>query len=378
MSSTPSCSSPRSRPRSGRRPVATSRRSGVEGSPLTPRLGLERRPHSSRWTELRVGLHEDADAVVVRKHSARTRLRPDRARASRCSLDSTRGTTSTPIRAKELRELRRRPGRRPALRGSRGSRASTSPRCSSSSRRPRDPRPAGSPRDPVATTSRSYGSSSPSTSTMPGRTMRASPRTNAHSAPRASRAGPGRPSCSSPSRAMPDAARLRPLGREAGRAVERRGQLGRAEHRLRRHARVVRALTADEPALDERDLRLVVEPAEGADEVLAGRPSARTTTFTYESPFAFRKAAATFAGDCLSMPTALFMARSRQRQLRGDRVHDLGGALPPADASFLRRPVRRSGSRRCASCPSRRVFVPEAADRSRRRRRRHLPWSSSV
>ena len=61
--------------------------------------------------------------------------------------------------------------------------------------------------------------------------------------------------------------------RPGARSSEAR-ELGRPQHRLRRHAREVRALAADEPALDERDLRLVVEPAEGADEMLAGRPSA--------------------------------------------------------------------------------------------------------
>ena len=50
-------------------------------------------------------------------------------------------------------------------------------------------------------------------------------------------------------------------------------ELRRAEHRLRRHACPVRALAADEPSFDERDPRPLVEPAEGADEMLAGRPS---------------------------------------------------------------------------------------------------------
>ena len=46
-----------------------------------------------------------------------------------------------------------------------------------------------------------------------------------------------------------------------------------------------------QPALDERDLSLVVEPAEGADEVLAGRPSAEDDDLHYllSSPFAARK-----------------------------------------------------------------------------------------
>ena len=55
--------------------------------------------------------------------------------------------------------------------------------------------------------------------------------------------------------------------------VERGRELRGAQHRLRRHAREVRALAADEPALHERDLRLVVEAAERANEMLAGRPA---------------------------------------------------------------------------------------------------------
>ena len=87
-----------------------------------------------------------------------------------------------------------------------------------------------------------------------------------------------------------------------------RDQLRRAQHRLRRHARPVGALTADEPALDDGDLRFVVEPAEGADEVLARRPSTENDHLHHLRPFAFRNAEATFAADCLSTMTALFMA----------------------------------------------------------------------
>ena len=65
-----------------------------------------------------------------------------------------------------------------------------------------------------------------------------------------------------------------PTCERAERPVGGRGELRRAQHRLRRHARPVRALAADEAALDHGHLRLAVEPAEGADEMLAGRPSA--------------------------------------------------------------------------------------------------------
>ena len=52
---------------------------------------------------------------------------------------------------------------------------------------------------------------------------------------------------------------------------------GRSEHldgsqeRLRRKARVVRALSARQLALDDRDLDVVVEPAQRTNEVLAAR-----------------------------------------------------------------------------------------------------------
>ena len=72
----------------------------------------------------------------------------------------------------------------------------------------------------------------------------------------------------------PDAFRVRTLAVQPRRPLERGAELGHAQHRLGGHTREVRALAADEPAFDQRDLRLVVEPAEGADEVLAGRPSA--------------------------------------------------------------------------------------------------------
>ncbi len=61
--------------------------------------------------------------------------------------------------------------------------------------------------------------------------------------------------------------------RDAGSAPRRGHELRAAKHRLRRHARPVGALAADEPPLDERQLHRGVEPAEGADEMLAGRPS---------------------------------------------------------------------------------------------------------
>src|SRR4029077_1376581 len=86
----------------------------------------------------------------------------------------------------------------------------------------------------------------------------------------------------------PDALRLDLLGLEARGALERGGELCRPEHRLRRHTGEGGALAADEPALDERDLRLAVEPAEGADEMLAGRPSAEDDDLHYFRPFALR------------------------------------------------------------------------------------------
>src|SRR5437763_3620255 len=82
----------------------------------------------------------------------------------------------------------------------------------------------------------------------------------------------------------PDALRFRTLAVQPRRPLEGCAELGRSQHRLRRHAREVRALAADEPGLDKRDLRLVVEPAEGADEVLAGRPSAENDYLQLPEP----------------------------------------------------------------------------------------------
>src|SRR5581483_12335954 len=73
----------------------------------------------------------------------------------------------------------------------------------------------------------------------------------------------------------PHALGLRALRLETRCAIERRGDLRRAKHRLRRHACEVRALAAHEATLDKRQLDLGVEPAEGPDEVLAGGPSAQ-------------------------------------------------------------------------------------------------------
>src|SRR5262249_7003800 len=86
--------------------------------------------------------------------------------------------------------------------------------------------------------------------------------------------------------------------------------LGPAQHRLRRHAGPGRTLAADEPALDERHLRLPLATAEGAHAMLARPPPAEKDDLqtTYSSRFAFRNAVATAAGDCLSTTTALFIA----------------------------------------------------------------------
>ena len=86
------------------------------------------------------------------------------------------------------------------------------------------------------------------------------------------------PARSRPARRRGRATRRRPPGRaSAGSSARRppclRDELGRPQHRLRRHAGPVGAFTADEASLDQRQLGVGVEPAEGADEMLAGRPS---------------------------------------------------------------------------------------------------------
>ena len=152
------------------------------------------------------------------------------------------------------------------------------------------------------------------------------------STPGGSGAGRSRPSRSSSSRATtrrrpaPDARRASPGARSSDAA-----ELGRPQHRLRRHAGEVRALAADEPALDERDLRLVVEPAEGADEMLAGRPSAEDDDLHYfSSPFALRNAVRDLLRRRLvARSTALFIAlHRRQGQLRRDGVARLREQRP--------------------------------------------------
>ena len=62
--------------------------------------------------------------------------------------------------------------------------------------------------------------------------------------------------------------------RRAGGEPGGREHLGRSQQRLRRQARVVRALAARELALDDRDLDVGVESPERADEVLAARAGA--------------------------------------------------------------------------------------------------------
>ena len=97
--------------------------------------------------------------------------------------------------------------------------------------------------------------------------------------------------------------------RAAGSAARRGHELRRPQHRLRRHARPVGALAADEAPLDERHLRSFGRAGGGR------RRNARRTTLHRERRpaaqarwFAFRKAFATFAATCLSTSTALFIA----------------------------------------------------------------------
>ena len=117
------------------------------------------------------------------------------------------------------------------------------------------------------------------------------------------------------------------LGRRAdpGRPPRGGDELRPAQHRLRRHAGPVAALAADEPPLDQRQLCLAVETAEGADEMLAGRPSAEDDDLhldrgRWPAGTPWRRA----AGDFLSTITALFIATiASWRQHRRDRVDRL-------------------------------------------------------
>src|SRR5436305_575956 len=98
----------------------------------------------------------------------------------------------------------------------------------------------------------------------------------------------------------PDALLLRTLAVQPRRPLERGAELGRPQHCLRRHAGEVRALAADKPALDECDVGLVAEPAEGTDEMLAGRPPTEYDDLHYLSrPFALRNVCAICFAVCL-------------------------------------------------------------------------------
>ena len=128
----------------------------------------------------------------------------------------------------------------------------------------------------------------------------------------------------------------------------------RPQHRLRRHAGPVGALAADEPALDERQLRVGRRAGGGR------RRSARRSTLHRErrpavtlraSPFAFRNAFATAAADCLSTSTALFMAMIAGSVSFAETALTV---LVKLRAGRLARPTSsrsapRSGSRSCAS-----------------------------
>src|SRR5262249_25155473 len=70
-----------------------------------------------------------------------------------------------------------------------------------------------------------------------------------------------------------DARDVEPRRRDPRRPPRLGDELRRTQRGLRRHARPVGALPADQPTFDQCDLDVTVEPAEGADKVLAGRPS---------------------------------------------------------------------------------------------------------
>ena len=171
----------------------------------------------------------------------------------------------------------------------------------------------------------------------------------------------------------PDAVRLGPLAVQPRRPLERGAELGRPQQRLRRHAREVRALAADEPALDERDLRLVVEPAEGADEVLAGRPSAEDDDLHYCEPVRREEPVRDLLRRRLVHDVRLVhRLHRRKRQLRRDRVGGTGeqrSVRPREQASSA--PARRSGSRRCA-CRRRAPCTCSSGAAAGRWRSRHL------
>src|SRR3954470_1585732 len=199
-------------------------------------------------------------------------------------------------------------------------------------------------REPVARTRRAYGSSCPSTSTTPGRTTPPCPPPVAPPRPHAGPLAPREPAppllevvelagvvpvAGHPVAPRPDALGVRTFAVQPRRPLEGGAELGRPQHRLRRHTREVRALAADEPALDKRDLRLVVEPAEGADEMLAGRPSAEDDDFHLLEPVRREELVRDLLRRLLVHDICLVhRLHRRQCQLRRDRVHGTGEKRP--------------------------------------------------
>ena len=153
-------------PTFGRRPVATSRRSA---STIEPSASVSRMPGSTFSTAAPVRTSMPSSRKTSCDDLAGLRRARGRGGAARARSAS----PSSPCGRRTARARRRR-GRRPSPRGSRAPRASASRPGSSSTRPPSSPSTGGIAGDePVATTSRSYSSSRPSTSTTPGRATRA-------------------------------------------------------------------------------------------------------------------------------------------------------------------------------------------------------------
>ena len=274
MTSTPSCSSPSS---CDVRPPARRDEQALRLERV-PAVELQREPRRSiaRRVAPRVATRTRIPSCSNARREACPR--PRSSRASRCSLCSTSVDLRRPSGGRTAR-ARRRPARRRARSGSPGARSPRPPRDSSSSRRPRCRR-AAARRAAIRSRRRARRTRAPARRLRRLRAARRarSPRTS-------SRAlllePPGVPRVVTPVRDLvappEDALDVDLAGDRLGRARSEPGRgerLGRSQQRLRRQARVVRALAAGELPLDDRDLDVRIETTQRADEVLAARPGA--------------------------------------------------------------------------------------------------------
>ena len=141
--------------------------------------------------------------------------------------------------------------------------------------------------------------------------------------------------------------------RGAGHSSHLGERLGRAQQGLRRHARVVRALAADEVVLDDRDLEPAVGESTGAD--LPGGPAPITTTsnsrslIRLSSVLGYRSDVSSFG---FTKATSSAPSRSQLAPVAGEQR---GSPRPPWGTSpspVRGRPHRRPGRGQALGSPA--------------------------